>query len=106
MLVDIFGGTSSSACSPYALKKSFIDYEVKNNKKVEENFKKCFYVDNLLQSVQNMEKEKVLVNGAIEACAEGGFKLTKFTSNNMELLESIPKERRNQDLAGGELPVY
>ena len=53
-----------------------------------------------------MEKEKVLVNGAIEACAEGGFKLTKFTSNNMELLESIPKERRNQDLAGGELPVY
>ena len=36
--------------------------------------------------------------------------MTKFTSNNMELLESIPDERRkngakNEDLAGGELPV-
>ena len=41
---------------------------------------------------------------AKEICAEGGFKLTKFTSSNMELFESIPEEGRkngvkNQDLA-------
>ena len=107
MLVHIFGGTSSPACSTYALKRSFIDYEVKNNNEVEENLKKGFYVDDLLQSVHNMEKAKVLVKEAIKICAEGGFKLTKFTSNNMELLESIPEERgkngaKNQDLAGGE----
>ena len=110
ILVHIFGGTSSPACSTYALKRSFIDYEVKNNKEVEENLKKSFYVDDLLQSVHNMEKAKVLVKEAIEICAEGGFKLTKFTSNNMELLESVPEGRRkngvkNHDLAGGELAV-
>ena len=110
MLVHILGVTFSQACSTYALKRSLIDYEVKNNKKVEENLKKSFYADDLLQSVHNVEKAKVLVKEAIEICAEGGFKLTKFTSNNMELLEPIPEERRkngvkNQDLAGEELPM-
>ena len=110
MLVHIFGGTSSPACSSYALKRSFIDYEKENNKEVEENLKKGFYVDDLLQSVQNVEKAKALVKEAMEICDEGGFKLTKFTSNSIQLLESIPEERRksgvkNQDLAGGELPV-
>ena len=110
MLVHIFEGISSPACSTYALKRSFIDYQVKNNKKVEDNLEKGFYVDDLLQSVLNVEKVKGLVKEAIEICAEGGFTLTKSTSNNMELLESIPEERRknvvkNQDLAGGELPV-
>ena len=110
MLVHIFGGTSSPACSTYTLKRSFIDYEVKNNKDVEENLKEGFYVDDLLQSVHNVEKAKVLVKEAIEICAEGGFRLTKFTSNIMELLESIPEERRkngvkNQDITGEELPV-
>ena len=57
-----------------------------------------------------MEKSKVLKKEAIEICAEGEFKLTKFTSNNIQLLELVPEERRktgvkNQDLQGGELPV-
>ena len=68
MLVHIFGGISSPACSTYALKSSFVDYEVKNNKKFEENLKKGFYVDDLLQSVHNVERAKVLVKEAIEIC--------------------------------------
>ena len=67
-------------------------------------------MDDLLQSVHNVEKAKVLVKETIAICAERGFNLTKFTSNSMELLESIPDGRRkngvkNQDLAGRELPV-
>ena len=67
-------------------------------------------MDDLLQSVHNVEKAKVLVKEIIAICAERGFNLTKFTSNNMELLESIPDGRRkngvkDQDLAGRELPV-
>ena len=65
MLVHIFGGTSSPACSTYALKRSFIDFQVKNNEKVEDNLKKGFYVDDLLQSGLNVEKIKVLVKEAI-----------------------------------------
>ena len=110
MLVHIFGGTPSPAYSTYALKRSFIDYEVKNNKKVEENLKKGFYVDDLLQSVHNVEKAKVLVKAAIQICVETEFKFTKFISNNMKLLKSIPEERKknglkNQDLEGEELVV-
>ena len=40
--------------------------------------------------------QKVIVKEATETCAEGGFKLAKFTSNSMELLESIPEERRKK----------
>ena len=65
MLVHIFGGTSSPACSTYALKRSFIDFQVKSNEKVEDNLKKGFYVDDLLQSGLNVEKIKVLVKEAI-----------------------------------------
>ena len=65
MLVHIFGGTSSPACSTYALKRSFIDFQVKNNEKVEDNLQKGFYVDDLLQSGLNVEKIKVLVKEAI-----------------------------------------
>ena len=96
MLVHILGGISSSACSTFALKRPFIDYEVKNNKKVEENLEKGFYENDLLQSVHNVENAKVIVKEATETCAEGGFKLAKFTSNSMELLESIPEERRKK----------
>ena len=53
-------------------------------------------MDDLLQSVHNVEKAKVPVKEAIKICAEGGFKLTKFISSNMELLESIPEERKKK----------
>ena len=69
---------------------------MKNNRKVVENLKKGFYADDFLQSVHNVEKAKVLVKDAIEIYAEGGFKLTKFTSNNMELRTKIYQEESCQ----------
>ena len=61
MLVLIVEEISFPAGGTYALKRSFIDYEVNNNKKIKENLKKWFYVDDLLQSVHNVEKAKVLL---------------------------------------------
>ena len=55
-------------------------------------------MDNLLQSIHNVEKAKVPVKEAIKICDEGGFKLTKFISSNMELLESRPEERKKMEL--------
>ena len=43
MLVLIIEEISFPAGGTYALKRSFIDYEVKNNKKIKENLKKCFF---------------------------------------------------------------
>ena len=43
MLVLIVEEISFPAGDTYALKRSFIDYEVNNNKKIKENLKKCFF---------------------------------------------------------------
>ena len=43
-------------------------------------------------------------------CQKGGFKLTKFISNNRKVIATVPGERhqqkiKNQDLNVGKLPV-
>ena len=70
---------------------------------------KNFYVDDLLKSIGSVDAAIGLIGNVIKMCAAGGFKLTKFLSNNPEVLELIPEEDRrigvkNQDLLAGKLP--
>ena len=64
-----------------------------------------FYVDNLLKSIEDLDSAKQLVKDVINMCKSGGFHLTKFISNNKELLLSVPENQRrmrvkDQDLSG------
>ena len=52
-----------------------------------------------------MESAKELLKDVMNMCKAGEFHFTKFTSNNKELLLSIPKSQRrigvkDQDLSG------
>ena len=67
-----------------------------------------FYVDHNLKSVPTVQRAIWLVKQLTKLLAEGGFRLTKFISNNREVLASIPPEERanpklNLDL--DELPI-
>ena len=53
-----------------------------------------FYVDDLLKSVKDVKTAIRLLHDVISMCADGGFWLTKFVSNQIEVLESIPEEDR------------
>ena len=67
-------------------------------------------MDDMLKSVSNEETAIKLIEGARKICVDGGFRLTKFVSNNKQVLASIPEEERrkgvlDQDLEFGMLPT-
>ena len=57
-----------------------------------------FCVDDGLKSVPTDEDAVRLVKNLKEICQKGGFNLTKFVSNSVEVNKSIPQEDQAQDL--------
>ena len=59
---------------------------------------RCFYVDDCLKSVKDDESAVKLISQLQSACAEGGFNLTKFTSNSKQVLSALPPEHRSKEV--------
>ncbi|XP_072046826.1 uncharacterized protein [Amphiura filiformis] len=55
--------------------------------------------NDMLRSVKSEEKAVDLVSDLKKACKDGGFNLTKWTSNSRTVLQSIPEEDRSKDMA-------
>ena len=64
-----------------------------------------FYVDDFLKSVPSVGQATALAQDITTLCSEGGFHLTKWTSNNREVIESVPMEERGKDLKKIQLRV-
>ena len=69
-----------------------------------------FYVDDCLKSVPTVDDAVQLINDLGDACGKGGFRLTKWISNNRTVLESVPeceraKEVKDLDLDHNDLPL-
>ena len=94
MKVHIFGGVSSPSCANYALKQTAEDNKEMFGEEISEVLQKDFYVDDLLKSCEDVEKAKWIVSNVVKLCKAGGFRLTKFISNNREVIESVPVEER------------
>ena len=52
-----------------------------------------------MKSFQTVSKATDVHKKVKELCANGGFKLTKFTSNSEEVLESIRDEDRRKNVS-------
>ncbi|XP_030834607.1 uncharacterized protein LOC115921347 [Strongylocentrotus purpuratus] len=92
MLVHLFGATSSPSCSNYALKRTAKDNEGCAKEEVLDAIQKDFYVDDFLKSVSTPQEGIDLAESLRQVLSKGGFKLTKWSSNRREVLDSIPKE--------------
>ncbi|XP_033105089.1 uncharacterized protein LOC117107502 [Anneissia japonica] len=108
MLVHLFGATSSPSCAGYALRRTAADNESEHNVAAVETVRNNFYVDDCLKSVKTTEEAIELSSQLRELLAKGGFRLTKWLSNDRQVLEKIPKSETaatvfNLDLQ--ELPV-
>ena len=99
MLVHIFGATSSPCCASKALRQIADDNESKFDQEVIRTLRRNFYVDDNLKSASTIPKAIWLAEQLTKLLAEGGFHLTKFISNNRDVLASIhPEERANPTL--------
>ena len=108
MLVHLFGVTSSPSCASFCLKKTASDnqgdFDVETITTVDRNF----YVDDCLKSVPTTDKAARLSGQLRELLSRGGFRLTKWISNDRNVIATVPVTERapsvvNLDLE--DLPV-
>jgi len=110
MCVHLFGAVSSPSCVNFALKQTAEDNAKICGTEASETIYRNFYVDDLLKSTATQKFALDLIPKLRKMCAAGGFKLTKFVSNDREVIASIPKEERangikNIDLDQSRLPI-
>ncbi|XP_068680362.1 uncharacterized protein [Montipora foliosa] len=94
MLVHLFGATSSPSCASFALRQTAEDNKNDFDPVTMETVQRNFYVDDCLKSVETEEKANKLQEELRRLLSRGGFHLTKFMSNSMKVLESVPESER------------
>ena len=97
MTVHLFGATSSPGCANFALKTTANQYESVCEKEAADFVRKDFYVHEGLKSLLTVQRAKSLISSTRLLSEKGSFYLHKFTSNNSEVLNSVPPEDRATD---------
>lgn len=110
MTVHLFGANSSPSCANFALQRTVRDNCKDYLEATQQTVLQNFYVDDCLKSAATEEELVKVAHEVKSLCAKGGFELTKFVSNSIELLESLPVEHRGKnvkelDLCRDSLPV-
>ena len=110
MEVHLFGATSSPSCSNFALRRTAEDNKGEFSEEVVKTVKRNFYVDDCLKSLKSAEDAVEFVDQLQDILSKGGFRLTKWSCNRSEVLDSIPQVERAKsvldlDLGKGELPI-
>ena len=93
-VVRLFGGISSPSCANYALKRTPEDNNEGFNTETTNTLERNFYVDDCLKSVETEEKAIHLAKYLRQLLQKGGFRITKWMSNSLKVLESLPESER------------
>ena len=97
MNVHPFGACSSPSCANLALRQTADDNEEVFGPLVSDTIRRNFYVDDCLRSVEDETVAVRLIEGLRKVCANGGFRLRKFTSNSRAVLDSVPPDERSKE---------
>ena len=98
MDVHLFGRTWSPSCCTFALRRTAEDNRSDFHPDTVETVLRNFYVDDCLKSVNTEVKGIEIAQELCSLLARGGFRLTKWISNNTKVLASIPIEERAKDV--------
>ena len=102
MNIHIFRAVSSPSIANFVLRKIA---DSSSNQLVSQTIRGNFYVDDCLRATSCSEVAKCLIKDLTEECAVGGFRLTKFISNDLETMLSIPKEEHSKEMKNGILTM-
>ena len=98
MNVHLFGATSSPCCASYCLRQVVTDFGNKHLPITSEIIKCNFYVDDCLMSFHSPKQVIEIMQDLIQLLKRGGFHLTKWLTNNQQVLSAIPQQERAGEL--------
>ena len=90
MTVHLFGGTWSPSCCAHALRRTAEDNGGSYSSEAVKTVIGNFYIDDCLKSMPTVHEAIDLVSELKKLTAEGGFNLTKWTSNDPDVIEKVP----------------
>ena len=93
MKCHIFGGVWCASSSSYALRRAVLDH-ADDDPVVTDVVHNAFYVDDCLLSCPSPEEAVSSVEKVCSVLAKGGFRLTKFVTNDEDILRQIPEAER------------
>ncbi len=98
MTVHLFGAVSSPSCANFALRSMISNNRDRYDEEICTVSLKDFYVDDFLHSVRDEETATAVIEKVTDLCRNGGFRVTKWTSNRPEALWKLDEsERAAQD---------
>ena len=103
MVKHVFGATSSPSVTNFCSKKTALSFGKEFDPEVTDTVDKNMYVDDLMKSVDQTEKAVTLANQLQELLKKRGFRLTKWLSNDRNLLAEIPESERAKSVVNLEI---
>lgn len=94
MNIHLFGAVSFPGIADFALQQTGKDNSDRFSMDVLDTIKQSFYVYDCLELVPSIKQAVKLTKDLWEACAQGGFTLTKWVSNSLEVLTTVPENHR------------
>ena len=96
MCVYVFCAVCSPSCANFALKQTAEQFKDRYDPAVVNIVRQSFYVDDCLVSAPSVEMAKTLLFELKNLLKEGGFNIVKWTSNNREVIEAVPRSDRSK----------
>ena len=92
MQAPIYGKTDSPCCVDWDLQSTAIDNKTEYNARVIETILDHFYMNDYLDSFLSLEQAVSVIVDVIQLLKTSEFNLTKFVSNNQEILKYTTQE--------------
>lgn len=87
----LFGATSSPSVAKFCLRKTVQLHEDEFDKEVIETVNRNMYVDDMIKSTSITGRAISLASQLRKLLEKGGFRLTKWYSNDREVIATIPE---------------
>ncbi len=100
MNVHLFGAVSSPSIPNLAL---IMAGNTSGNPAVTETIHGNFNVDDCLKSVESTPQAVALIDNLRQTCSNNGFRLTKYMSNNYDVISSIPPTEQSKEMAARDI---